>query len=106
MPHSSVSLDDLLYEYMDQEKIYRYEGRKGIENLAKIVRALGYKDPQFYGLIGNGAALGDIFEFLEDNPGAIEAIVKWVGEMNTPEWREAIESQLPEKEEEDEEEEE
>ena len=42
--------------------------------------------------------------FFEDNPGAIEAVINWIGEQNVDEWKESIESELPEKEEVEEEE--
>lgn len=76
--------------YMDQEKMYRTEGRKGVENLCKLVSAIGYKDPQYYGQLSNGASLGDLVNFLEDNPGAIEAIINWIGEQDSSEWKDSI----------------
>jgi hypothetical protein len=90
------SLNEMLDTYRLQEKIHSFEGRRGLEGLARIVRSLGYKDFQFYGQLPNGAALGDIFTFLEDNSGCIEAIVEWVGSRDIPEWKEELESHLTE----------
>lgn len=80
--------------FMDQEKMHRMEGRKGYENLCKIVKAMGYKDPLQYGQLSNGAAIGDLLYFLEDNSGAIEAILNWIGEQDSPEWKENIAKEL------------
>lgn len=98
-------LDELLEHYIDQEELHRTEGRRGIENFARIVRTLGYKDFQFYGQLSNGAALGDIFDFLEDNSGCLEVMIEWIGKQNVPEWRENVEAMLEEEPEEEEEEE-
>jgi len=91
---------DALNEFIDQEGLYHTEGRRGIENLARIVNTLGYQDPQRYGQF-RGASLGDIFTFLEDNPGAIEALVEWIGQQQSTDWAEALNAQLPEEEGED-----
>ena len=63
---------------MAEEKIYRFEGRTGVENLARICRLLGYKDTTYFGQFSSQASYGDLIEFLEDNPGAIEAIVDFI----------------------------
>lgn len=82
----------LIEAFMEQEKMYNMEGRRGVENLCKLVSVLGYKDPQCYGQLANGAALGDLVNFLEDNSGAIEAIVNWISER--PDWKASISSAL------------
>lgn len=84
----------IIDRYLDQENLNRTEGQAGVRNLAKLVNALGYQDFNRYGQMPGGTSLGDIFAFLEDNSGAIEAIVEWIKERNVPEWKEAIESQL------------
>jgi hypothetical protein len=90
-----MSLQALLNRYMDQQGLYSVEGRRGVEHLAKVVNALGYSDSiNRYGQMQGGACLGDIFTFLEDNPGAIEALVEWIGSRNSPEWTEALQSQV------------
>ena len=49
-----------------------------VEDLALLARKLGYKS-RFYQLdFGNGATASDLFDFFEDNPGAIEAVVEFV----------------------------
>jgi hypothetical protein len=70
------NLENVLKEY----DLHSTEGARGLKNLAKLVRLLGHKDFQSYGMFENGAAAGDILTFLEENPGAIEALYNWVDE--------------------------
>jgi hypothetical protein len=56
----------------------RFEGSEGVKNLARLSSALGYKDINYYGQFEPGVAYGDIFAFLEDNPGAIEVLFDWI----------------------------
>lgn len=84
--------DSLLDKYMDSEKLHRIEGRAGVTNLATICRALGYKDPNHYGQLSKNASIGDLINFLEDNSGAIEAIIEFIREEGdrNPEWQENL----------------
>ena len=87
-----------------EENFGRTEGMAGVENLAMLCRDLGYEDPSWYGQFrekdsGKTGCLGDIFEFLQDNPGAIEAICTWIAEQRIPKWEELF----PDEEEEEEE---
>lgn len=95
---------EVLDAYFEQEEMHRWEGRKGVENLCQLARAIGYKDPQHFGQLTRKATLGDLIDFLEDNSGAIEAIVEWVRDRDIPEWRELLEEELPPAEDEDDEE--
>ncbi len=53
------------------------------EGLCKLAALLGYKDP-FYQLQNNdGTVVGDLLEFLDDNPGACEAVIEWVRDNST-----------------------
>lgn len=92
----------LTQQLIREKKLQTFEGSTGVKNLCKLVRALGYKDPMYFGQFDSNASYGDLIEFLEDNPGACEKIVEWV-EENEELWAEEIESHLPEKEEEDDE---
>ena len=90
-----MSLQALLDRYIDQEKLHSFEGERGVKNFAKLVNALGYSDSiNRYGQMAGGACLGDIFVFLEDNPGAIEALIDWIGSRRSPEWTEALQSRV------------
>jgi hypothetical protein len=90
------SFDELFDELQTQEKLTRTEGRRGVENLATSVAALGYHDPMYFGQFSAKASFGDLIAFFEDNPGAIEAVFEWIKEQRSPEWRAAIEEQLAE----------
>lgn len=97
-----------LQQYIEQEKMYSNEGSRGVSNLCKIVAAMGYKDPFYQGALSGGGKTGDLMVFLEDNPGAIDALIEWIDARNVPEWDEALSSELhvDEDEEEDNEDEE
>lgn len=53
----------LFDRWCDVNKVYRWEGERGVHNLENLVTTLGYHD---------------VDEFLADNPGAIEHIVNFV----------------------------
>jgi len=86
-------LHDLVERLITENKFYGTEGRRGVENLCKIVRVLGYKDPFYFGQF-KGGAIGDLIDFLEDNPGAITAIVDWISGQKSPEWEEKLLDEL------------
>lgn len=50
------------------------EGERGVRELCMLVRKLGYRDPFSQLTLSNGACVGDLMTFLEDNPGAIAAL--------------------------------
>lgn len=84
-------LSELLREFVEQEKLWHFEGDSGLEKFEKICTAIGYPGHQF--------RYGDpIQHFLSDNPGAIQAILEWIEEQNIPEWKESVISHLNEKE--------
>jgi hypothetical protein len=80
----------LIEKFHDQQQLHRIEGRAGLIMLAKTCRAIGYKDPSYYGQMASGACIGDITTFIEDNPGAIEALVEWIGKQRSPEWKASL----------------
>lgn len=87
-------LSELIDEFCQQEKIYRFEGESGLQNINKVCEALGYR--------ATGFRFGTNLEvFLTDNPGAVEAILEWINEQNDSEWRNNIESELESEESED-----
>lgn len=88
------SLKRLLEEYCQQNKMYRLEGRKGVENIAKLVEDLGYKDPMHFGQLNNGACIGSLINFFEDNPGALEAVFDWIREQRSPEFYEKLQESI------------
>lgn len=90
----SNSFRETFDEYVEQEGLYRTEGRKGVENLCTIARALGYKDSTYFGQFSPNASFGDFIEFLGDNPGCVAAIHGWIMDQHSPEWQENLESAL------------
>lgn len=90
MPQRDVS--ELLDAYIAQEKMHHMEGRKGVEHLCQIARALGYQDPMCWGHLSNKAVIGDLLAMLEDNSGMIEAMLEWVKSRNFSEFREPLEA--------------
>jgi hypothetical protein len=53
--------------------------KQNVAGLAMMARKLGYTSPGFEQLhFNNGASATNLFDFLGDNPGAIEAIIDWV----------------------------
>jgi hypothetical protein len=75
--------NELIDKLIDQEKLHCFEGRRGIINLCKIARAIGYKDDTYFGQLAQGACIGDLTNMLEDNPGIIEAMVNWISEQRS-----------------------
>lgn len=54
------------------------EGQRGVENLARLCRVLGYRDPTYFGQFDHDGSYGDLINFLEDNSGAVEAIKEFI----------------------------
>jgi hypothetical protein len=87
MEEEQKSMHDILQEFLEQNKIYRFEGDAGVRNLERVVEALGYPGHDFrYGT--------PVESFLSDNPGAIDAIIEWIASMDTPEWIDEMETYL------------
>lgn len=88
-----------LTKLIEQER-YHFEGTNGVKNLCRIVRALGYKDPMYFGQF-EGASYGDLINFLEDNSGAVDKIIEFIEEEINEEWEQNLESHLEESDDED-----
>jgi len=86
------SLSEAVDLYTEQEGITTTEGTRGVKNLCKLVHALGYVDKMYFGQF-EGASYGDLINFLEDNPGAIQSIVEWIRNSSVDEWKECLESE-------------
>ena len=68
-------LDELIDAWMEKNNAWSTEGQRGVNNIEKLIRALGYHNMD---------------DFLEDNPGAIESLFEWIREQNISEWKEAL----------------
>lgn len=64
---------------MNRNKIL--DTRNTVKGLCKLANELDYHDPFGYGRLDNDCCLGDLLEFFEDNPGAVDAVIEWVAEF-------------------------
>jgi hypothetical protein len=95
MDDDEKDLTVLLEEFCDQERLYSFEGDSGLQQFEKVLEAIGYKAHSF--------RFGDLIgTFLSDNPGAVTALIEWIGEQNIEDWKESVISNLQEKDEEEE----
>lgn len=89
------TLGELIEEWGREHKTSNTEGETGVKNLARLVNNLGYVDRTYFGQF-QGASYGDLINFLEDNPGAVEAVQEWIIEQDDEQWKENLESYLTE----------
>lgn len=80
---------ELFEKYLEDNRMYHFEGTDGVRNLDNLCANLGYTSGQFIGA-------NSIMNFLADNPGAIEAIVEFVRDHigDIPEWQENLELEM------------
>lgn len=97
----ALTMPELIEEFNEHNP--GNEGRRGVENLCRLARALGYKDRNYFGQLDHDCSIGDLIEFFEDNSGAIEAVKEWISGVESPEWKANLLSTLPEKDLEEEE---
>lgn len=88
---SEKTFSELLDEYQEQEGISHFEGSSGLKSLNKICNALGYGGSPF--------GQSGLEQFLEDNPGAMCAIVEWISDSSGDNFRDELISNLNEPEE-------
>ena len=90
------SFSEILRNIIDQENLHRTENGEGVNNLCKLVDLMGYTDNYRYGQLANGSSHGNLLSFLSDNPGAIEALHRWIKENGNgiDEWKESLESNV------------
>lgn len=90
---NDLTLIEVVEDFDAQHNTGRTDGIEGVKNLCRLVRAIGYEDGQHFGQF-RGACYGDLIQFLEDNPGCVEAIRKWIVDVDLNEWRENILSEV------------
>ena len=83
---NSGDLADMIEKYCDQEKMYHFEGGRGVNNFEKLIGILGYRN---------------LDAFLEDNSGCLQSMIEWIGEQDLEEWKESFQAEIPEDEDED-----
>lgn len=63
--------EDLVGRWQNERSAFQIEGEKGIDNLNKLAKVLGYNEDGFkYG--------SPLENFLKDNPGAVEKILEFI----------------------------
>jgi hypothetical protein len=72
-------LADLIEKYCDQNKMYHFEGERGVRNFGKLVRVL---DRNY----------DSLESFLYDNSGALQAMIEWIGSQRSTEWVENMQA--------------
>ena len=79
--------------YLANNKMYSFEGARGVQHLEKIATEVCGYDSSFGGVMMN---------FFADNPSAIEEVVTWIGRQATMgDWKDNLESLVgPEEEDE------
>jgi len=99
-----LDFDDLLSLFIQHKNLHRTEGRKGVENLCRIVRALGYRDSQHFGQLDHDCCIGDLIDFLEDNSGVIDVVIEKIAEFgdHNNNWYEELETHVSESDEDEE----
>lgn len=84
-------MQDALQRYMDNNKMHSFEGPRGLRRLEQIAAEVcGYT-------AGHSSVMANFFE---DNPGAVEAVVAWIGEQRNADWKDNLESMVGSDEEE------
>ena len=81
------TMHELVEVYMDVNDIHSLEGSRGVRHFTKLVSAIGYRSLE---------------AFLEDNSGAMEAMINWIQEQRAPEWTALLEQEVPPAEEDEE----
>ena len=80
--NEASNVGEILEKYLDHKKFYNFEGPRGVRNLTEVVKALD----------SNYRSLED---FLEDNSGAIEALLAWISKANVLEWTVNLKEEIP-----------
>jgi len=82
---------ETIEKYCNFNKMYHFEMSQGIENLNKLLSDAGYREEPFkYG--------SSLERFLQDNPGAIQAILEWFGNNMDEDTEQNLLSEIPESE--------
>jgi hypothetical protein len=78
-----LDLSELVDKYTDANRMYHWEGSRGVSNFDKLIHVIGYRD---------------LDEFLSENSGCLEAMVEWIKDARGTDWDEKIKAQLSEEE--------
>ena len=78
-------MQEALQRYLDSNKMYSFEGDRGVKRMKQVMREVcGY---------GDSYMNSDVMQnFFEDNPGAMEAVIEWIGKQGNTDWKDNLES--------------
>jgi len=68
---SEMDLGDMIDKWLQANRMYHFEGSRGVSNFDKLIRVIGYRSMD---------------EFLSDNSGCIESIIEWIKDQNVSDW--------------------
>ena len=72
-------MQDALQRYMDDNRMCCLEGQRGIDYMEKVM-----SEVCGYGPYNTSVA------FFADNPGAIEAVIEWIGKQRNADWKDNL----------------
>jgi hypothetical protein len=78
-----------LNEYMSNNRMHCMEGERGVKHMEQVMKEVCGYDESWGGVMRN---------FFTDNPGAIEAVIEWIGSVRVSEWRENLDNLVEEEE--------
>lgn len=74
-------LQEKLERYLTDKAFYSFEGRRGVQRLEQVV-----------GDVCGYGPYNTLDMFLEDNPGAIAALIDWIGKQRVGDWDDHLEA--------------
>ena len=74
---------ELLQDYIVNNRMFHFEGERGVNNMERVMKEVCGYTADWGGVLKN---------FFADNPGAIEAVLEWIGSHNNAEWKDNLES--------------
>lgn len=80
-----LDLGTQIDRYIDAHKMYCFENTTGMRRFEKLLGDVTGLDARY--------STSMLHAFFEDNPGAIEAVIEWIKERNSPEWIENLKQQ-------------
>lgn len=75
----------LVEQYLNQERVFNFEGFGGVNKFNKLVKALGYE---------RDFNQDSLYAFLADNSGAIDAMVEWIAKQRFASWAASMEQHI------------
>jgi hypothetical protein len=79
MDDEEKDLGELIEKYCDANRMYHWEGSRGVSNFEKLIKVLGYRNVDY---------------FLTDNSGCLEAMVEWIKDTGLTDWKESMVKEL------------